>query len=107
MYIFINAIFWQRQLMPNLHCFNNAVQKISSANSIHTLDYVKYKYRAAAIHFKQELPTFRKLSARLGRTRATASLILHKYTKDGSTDVVPQILYGPYLILGVFGSCMF
>ena len=28
-------------------------------------------------------------------------------TEDGSTDVVPQIRYGPYLILGVFGSCMF
>ena len=28
-------------------------------------------------------------------------------TEDGSTDVVPIILYGPYLILGVFGSCMF
>ena len=28
-------------------------------------------------------------------------------TEDGSTDVVPQILYGPNLILGVFGSCMF
>ena len=28
-------------------------------------------------------------------------------TEDGSTDVVPPNLYGPYLILGVFGSCMF
>ena len=32
---------------------------------------------------------------------------LDRGTEDGSTDVVPQILYGPYLILGVFGSCMF
>jgi hypothetical protein len=28
-------------------------------------------------------------------------------TEDGSTDAVPQILYGQYLILGGFGSCMF
>ena len=28
-------------------------------------------------------------------------------TEDGSMDAVPQILYGQYLILGVFGSCMF
>ena len=26
------------------------------------------------------------------------------YTVDGSMDSVPQILYGQYLILGVFGS---
>ena len=28
-------------------------------------------------------------------------------TEDGSTDTVPQILYGQYLILGGFGSCIF
>ena len=28
-------------------------------------------------------------------------------TEDGSMDSVPQILYGQYLILGVFGSYMF
>ena len=28
-------------------------------------------------------------------------------TEDGSTDTATQILYGPYLILGVFGSYMF
>jgi hypothetical protein len=28
-------------------------------------------------------------------------------TEDGSTNAVLQILYGPYLILGVFGSYMF
>ena len=29
------------------------------------------------------------------------------YTEDGSTEALLQILYGQYLILGVFGSCMF
>ena len=28
-------------------------------------------------------------------------------TEDGSTEALLQILYGQYLILGVFGSCMF
>ena len=28
-------------------------------------------------------------------------------TEDGSMNAVPQILYGPNLILGAFGSCMF
>ena len=28
-------------------------------------------------------------------------------TEDGSVNAVPQILYGQFLILGVFGSCMF
>ena len=28
-------------------------------------------------------------------------------TKDGSVNAHPQILYGQYLILGAFGSCMF
>ena len=28
-------------------------------------------------------------------------------TEDRSTEALLQILYGPYLILGVFGSCMF
>ena len=28
-------------------------------------------------------------------------------TEDGSTNAVLQILYGPYLILGVFGNYMF
>ena len=28
-------------------------------------------------------------------------------TEDRSTEAVPQILYGQYLILGGFGSCMF
>ena len=28
-------------------------------------------------------------------------------TEDGSTDTVPRIFYGQYLILGVFGSYMF
>ena len=32
---------------------------------------------------------------------------LNVSTEDGSTGVVPQILYGPYLILGVFGGYMF
>ena len=36
-----------------------------------------------------------------------AAFLVVKITEDGSTDVVPQILYGQYLILGVFGSCMF
>ena len=30
-----------------------------------------------------------------------------RITEDGSTNAVLQILYGPYLILGVFGSYMF
>ena len=30
-----------------------------------------------------------------------------KLTEDGSMNTVPQILYGPFLILGVFGSYMF
>ena len=32
--------------------------------------------------------------------------IIHT-TEDGSTEALLQILYGQYLILGVFGSCMF
>ena len=28
-------------------------------------------------------------------------------TEDGSTEALLQILYGQYLILGVFGSCIF
>ena len=28
-------------------------------------------------------------------------------TEDGSVNAVPQILYGQYLILGIFGSCLF
>ena len=32
---------------------------------------------------------------------------ISEITKDGSTEALLQILYGLYLILGVFGSCMF
>ena len=44
-----------------------------------------------------------------GNATSNGSLFAAMYTttEDGSTDVVPQILYVPYLILGVFGSRMF
>ena len=32
---------------------------------------------------------------------------IFKTTEDGSMNAVPRVLYGPYLILGVFGSYMF
>ena len=32
---------------------------------------------------------------------------VHGSTEDRSTEALLQILYGQYLILGVFGSCMF
>jgi hypothetical protein len=32
---------------------------------------------------------------------------IHILTEDGSTEALLQILYGQYLILGVFGSYMF
>ena len=41
------------------------------------------------------------------RNSMTLLTLIVTRTEDGSTDVVPQILYDPYLILGVFGSCMF
>jgi hypothetical protein len=33
--------------------------------------------------------------------------LMDTYTEDGSTDALPQILYGQYLIFGAFGSYMF
>ena len=34
-------------------------------------------------------------------------MLFYETTEDGSTEALLQILYGQYLILGVFGSCMF
>ena len=33
--------------------------------------------------------------------------LIHITTEDGTMDTVPQIIYGQYLILGVFGSYVF
>jgi hypothetical protein len=41
------------------------------------------------------------------RYSPTKGLSITNTTEDGSTNAVLQILYGPYLILGVFGSYMF
>ena len=46
----------------------------------------------------------------LSHTNQDTNMILETIvcdTEDGSMDAVPQILYGQYLILGVFGSYMF
>ena len=40
-------------------------------------------------------------------SHASLTFSMTAYTEDGSMNAVPQILYGQYLILGVFGTYMF
>ena len=51
------------------------------------------------------LPSLLKLTS--NKKPPCTKYVVLQCTEDGSTNAVLQILYGPYLILGVFGSYMF
>ena len=79
--------------------------KLNLISNLKMMIQIKNSHFSLILNVKNEFSLELNFKVKITRNHTKRAIVWS--TKDGSTEALLQILYGQYLILGAFGSCMF